>query len=169
MRSKILAIALAAVIGGTLFQAAGISYSDKGIAATRKGVDYDSSYYDEGDGYDSEDEEEENEESTELTKGDIKVSPAKKTIKVGGSFNIEVYPSDDVSDEYADMPDEEWEEILDNNIDNITFKSTKSSVAYVSTKGKVKGKKKGSAIIKTTITFADSSEGIYKTKVYVKR
>ena len=50
------------------------------------------------------------------------------------------------------MPDEEWEEILDNNIDNITFKSTKSSVAYVSTKGKVKGKKKGSAIIKTTIT-----------------
>ena len=131
--------------------------------------DTDSSDYDEGDGYDSEDEEEENEESTELTKGDIKVSPAKKTIKVGGSFNIEVYPSDDVSDEYADMPDEEWEEILDNNIDNITFKSTKSSVAYVSTKGKVKGKKKGSAIIKTTITFADSSEGIYKTKVYVKR
>ena len=165
MRSKILAIALAAVIGGTLFQAAGISYGDKGIAATRKGVDYDSSDYDEGEGYDSEDEEEENEESSELTKGDIKVSPAKKTIKVGGSFNIEVYPSDDISDEYADMPDEEWEEILD----NITFKSTKSSVAYVSTKGKVKGKKKGSAIIKTTITFADSSEGIYKTKVYVKR
>lgn len=168
MRSKILAIALAAVIGGASFQAASITYSGNGMAAIRKGVDYDSTDYDDGGDYEEEEEEEED-VSTELTKGDIKVSPSKKTIKVGSSFNIEVYPSDDVSDEYADMPDEEWEEILDNNIDNITFKSSRSAVAYVSTKGKVKGKKKGSAVIKTTVTFADGTEGIYKTKVYVKR
>lgn len=166
MRSKILAIALAAVIGGASFQAASIPYGEKGMAATRKGVDYDSTDYDEG-GEDEDEDEAEN--SGELTKGDITVSPSKKTIKVGGSFSIDVYPSDDVSDEYADMPDEEWEEILDDNIDNITFKSSRSAVAYVSSKGKVKGKKKGSAIIKTTVTFADGTEGIYKTKVYVKR
>lgn len=167
MRSKILAIILASAVAGASFQAAGIPSGEISTAATRKGIDYDDSGSSIEDDYDEEDEE--NETSGELTKGDIKVSPSKKTIKVGGSFSIEVYPSDDVSDEYADVPDEEWEEVLDENIDNITFKSSRSAVAYVSAKGKVKGKKKGTAIIKTTVTFADGTEGIYKTRVYVKR
>lgn len=168
MRIKFLAITLAALIGGTSFHAPGVQYGEQGMATSRKGVDYDEMDDSETDDT-GEDDEEEAGTSSELTKGDIKVSPSKKTIKVGGSFNIEVYPNDDVADEYADMPDEEWEEILDDNIDNIIFKSTRSSVAYVNSKGKVKGKKKGNAIIKTTVTFADGTEGTYKTKVYVKR
>lgn len=167
MRIKFLAIALAAVIGGTSFQTSGIQYGEKGMATARKGVDYDDT--DNNETEDPGEENEENETSGELTKGDIKVSPSKKTIKVGGSFSIEVYPSNSVSDEYADMPDEEWEEVLNDNIDNITFKSSRSAVAYVNAKGKVKGKKKGNAIIKTTVTFSDGTEGIYKTRVYVKR
>lgn len=105
----------------------------------------------------------------QLTKGDIEVTPAKKTIKVNKSFYLNLYPSDEVDDEFADLPDEEWEELLDESIDSITYRSSRSAVASVSKKGKVKGKKKGSAIIKTTISFADGSEGIYKTKVYVTR
>ncbi len=96
-------------------------------------------------------------------------SPAKKTIKVGKTFTIDLYPSDDFEKEYGDLPDEEWDELIEENIDNITFRSSKSSVAMVNSKGKVKGKKKGSAIIKTTVTFRDGSEGTYKTKVYVTR
>ena len=111
----------------------------------------------------------EDEDAYELTKDDFIVKPAKKTIKVKKSFTISICPSDEIADEYAGLPEEEWEELLDGNIDSITYRSSKSSVTSVSKKGKVKGKKKGSAIIKTTITFRDGSEGNYKTKVYVTR
>ena len=105
--------------------------------------------------------------SGELTKYDVRTSPSKKTIRIGKSFYINVVAQAD--SQFEDMPDEEWDELIEENIDSITFRSTKSSVASVNSKGKVKGKKKGSATIKTTVTFRDGSEGIYKTKVYVTR
>lgn len=110
----------------------------------------------------------EDEAGGELTKSDLKVSPAKKTIKVGKSFYINIKAVDE--SEWEDLSKDEWEEICEENIDNISFRSTKSSVASVGkTSGKVKGKKRGSAIIKTTIDFANGESGTYKTKVYVTR
>ncbi len=104
----------------------------------------------------------------ELTKGDIRTTPSKKTIKIGKSFYINVIPADDT--EWEDLPDEEWEELCEENIDNISFRSTKSSVASVNkTTGRVKGKRKGSAVIKATIDLANGDSAVYKTKVYVTR
>lgn len=118
--------------------------------------------------YDAGEAEDEEEISGELTKSDLKVSPAKKTIKIGDSFSIRIMAVDE--SEWIDLSAEEWEEICEENIDNISFRSTKSSVASVGkTTGKIKGKKKGSAIIKTTIDFANGESATYKTKVYVKR
>ena len=110
----------------------------------------------------------EDEAGGELTKSDLKVSPAKKTIKVGKSFYIDIKAVDE--SEWEDLSEEEWKEICEENIDNISFRSTKSSVASVGkTSGKVNGKKKGTAIIKTTIDFANGESATYKTKVYVTR
>ncbi len=154
MRKKFLVLALAAIVGASTAPIASIS---DGAVAEAAAAD------------DAEDFEEAAEDSQEVTKGDIVVSPAKKTIKIGAKFTIDLYPSDDFADANEDLPDEEWEELLGENIDSITFRSSKSSVAYVNSKGVVKGKKKGSAVIKTTVTFRDGSEGTYKTKVYVTR
>lgn len=156
MKKRFLMIAMAAIVGFSTFPMTDVS--------AKKTVDIE----DEED-YEDEEDEEDYEESTELTKGDIVVTPAKKTIKIGSSFTLGLYPSEEVDEAYADLPDEEWEELLSENIDGITYRSSKSSVAYVSKGGKVKGKKKGSAVIKTTVTFRDGSEGTYKTKVYVTR
>lgn len=124
---------------------------------------------DDTEAWDEDEAEDEAEDSKELTKGYVVVSPAKKTIKVGKSFTINLYQSAACEKEYGEIPDEEWDELVEECIDDITFRSTKSSVASVNSKGKVKGKKKGSATIKTTVTFSDGSEGIYKTKVYVTK
>lgn len=166
MRKKLLVLALAAVVGGSTIPVANISARAIPSMALR-GDTYDDEEV-EGDAEELDDAEEAD-ESTEVTKGDIVVSPAKKTIKIGKSFYIDLYPSDKFDEENGDLPDEEWEELLSENIDDITFRSTRSSVASVNSKGKVKGKKKGSAIIKTTVSFRDGSEGTYKTKVYVTR
>lgn len=96
---------------------------------------------------------------------EICITPAKKTISKGNKFNIK--PSI-VKDAQNGLSKEEMSELLDESIDSIVYRSTKSSVAGVTKKGKVVGIKKGSAIIKTTITLADGSERTYKTKVYVK-
>jgi len=118
--------------------------------------------------FDPDEVEDEEEAGGELTKSDLKVSPAKKTIKIGKSFYIQIQAVDE--SEWEDLSKEEWEEICEENIDNISFRSTKSSVASVGrTSGKVTGKKKGSAIIKTTIDFANGESATYKTKVYVTR
>lgn len=104
----------------------------------------------------------------EFTKYDLMVSPEKKTLKVGKSFTISIMPTDD--SEWEDYSDEEWEEIVAENIDNISFRSTKSSVASVNkTTGKVKAKKKGTAVIKTTIDLVNGESVTFKTKVYVKK
>lgn len=158
MRKRLFMLTMAVIVGFSTLPMTEIS--------AKKSADYeedDDDYYDDDD-YDNDDE-----ESCELTKGDIIVTPAKKTIKVGSSFSLGLYPSAEIDEEYADLPDEEWEELLNENIDGITYRSTRSSVAYVSKTGRIKGKKKGSAIIKTTISFSDGSEGTYKTKVYVIR
>lgn len=49
----------------------------------------------------------------------------------------------------------------------ITYKSSNSKVAYVSKVGKVYGKKKGSAVITTTITYGKNSKK-FTTKIVVK-
>lgn len=106
--------------------------------------------------------------SGEFTKNDIVVTPAKKTIRVGQTFFIYVVTADE--SEWDDYSDEEWEEICENNIDSITYRSSMSSVASVNKKtGEVIGKKKGSAVIKTSINLANGESAIYKTKVYVTR
>ena len=160
MRKKLLVLALAAVVGTSSIPVGHLLSSASSVVAANE--------EDDTEAWDDEDEVEPD-ECTELTKGYVVASPAKKTIKVGKSFYINLYPSDEFDKEYGDLPDEEWDELIDENIDGITFRSTKSSVASVNSKGKVKGKKKGTATIKTTVTFRDGSEGIYKTKVYVTR
>jgi len=101
----------------------------------------------------------------EISKPDIKVTPAKKTIAKKKSFNIKVALTEEFKE---DKEEEEIDDIWDSNVDSITYRSNKSSVASVNAKGKVTGKKKGKAIITTTVTLADSSEFKYKTTVYVK-
>ena len=157
MRKKLLVLGLSAIVGVSSLPTINISARTSAIMAAQKD---DSEDWD----YDIDDS-----IAYMLTKGDIVVSPAKKTIKTGKSFNINLNASDDIDEEYQDLPDEEWEELFDENTDGVEYRSTKSSVASVNSKGKVKAKKKGTAIIKTTVTFRDGSEGVYKTKVYVTR
>lgn len=103
-----------------------------------------------------------------FTKFDLAVYPAKKTIRIGQSFTISIVASDE--SEWADLDDPEWEELCSEGIDSISFRSSKSSVASVNkSTGKVKGKKKGSAVIKTTIDLANGESITLKTKVYVTR
>ena len=158
MRKKLLVLGLAAIVGASSVPTGYMLSKAPVVASAEENDDDDAEAWEDDEG-----------DSGELTKGDILASPAKKTIKVGKSFYITLHPSDECDSEYADLPDEEWDELVDENIDSITFRSSKSSVASVNGKGKVKGKKKGSAIIKTTVTFRDGSEGIYRTKVYVTR
>lgn len=161
MRKKLLVLALAAVVGTSSIPVGNLLSSASSVVAADQ--------EDDTEAWDDDEDEDEAEDSKELTKGYVVVSPAKKTIKVGKSFTINLYQSAACEKEYGEIPDEEWDELVEECIDDITFRSTKSSVASVNSKGKVKGKKKGSATIKTTVTFSDGSEGIYKTKVYVTK
>lgn len=102
--------------------------------------------------------------SGQITSDDLIVTPGKKTVQKGETFNINIAVD---SSEFADYSNEEWEEVIEENIDSITYRSTKSSVAYVDRQGNVTGKKKGSAYIRTTINFASGETVTYKTKVYV--
>lgn len=101
-----------------------------------------------------------------LISGDIVSSPAKKTIRIGKSFKVKLFAAND--SEWEDLAPEEWDELCEENIDSIEFRSTRSSVASVNkVTGKVTGRKKGAAVIKTTINLANGEEATYKTKVYV--
>lgn len=107
----------------------------------------------------------EDDPAIEISKEDFTVTPAKKIISKKKSFSIKVA----LSKEFTEGKEkEEIDDILENDIDSIEYRSSKSSVASVSKEGKVIGKRKGKAIIKTTISLADAKEYTYKTTVYVK-
>lgn len=101
----------------------------------------------------------------EISKEDMKVTPAKKTINKKKSFNIKIALTKKFTE---NMEQEEIDDIWADNIDGITYRSTKSSIASVNENGKVTAKKKGKAVIKTTLTLRDGKEYTYKTTVYVK-
>lgn len=98
---------------------------------------------------------------------DIRVSPAKKTIKKGKTFNIKIVAAG--GSEFDDLSEEEWYDIYERSVDSISFRSTKSSVAYVNRNGKVQARKRGSAVIKTTVNLSNGDSATFKTKVYVKK
>lgn len=102
-----------------------------------------------------------------FTNGMFTVSPANKSIKVGKTFDIMIYPVNE--EEWDELSEEEWEELLEESIDSITYRSRKSSIASVSHTGVVKGKKKGITMIETTIFYSDGSENVFETKVTVKK
>lgn len=106
-------------------------------------------------------------EANTLIAEDICVSPAKKTITKGKRFQIQIVAVG--GSEFDDLSEEEWYDICERSIDSIVFRSTKSSVASVSRTGRVTARKRGSAVIKTTINLSNGDSVTFKTKVYVKK
>lgn len=106
-------------------------------------------------------------EATTLGVDDITVSPAKITIHKGQAFTIKVVVVG--GSEFDDLSEEEWYEIYEDNLDSIKFRSSKSSVVAVGKTGKVKGCKRGSAVIRTTVNLSNGDSKTFKTKVYVKK
>ncbi len=100
-----------------------------------------------------------------ITLDDLKVTPAKKNIAKGRTFKIKV--SLQLDD--PDLTEEDLEELKEDNIDGIEYRSTKTSVATVNkTTGAIKARKKGKAVIKTTIHLVDGESRTFKTTVRVK-
>ncbi|MFG6328994.1 MAG: Ig-like domain-containing protein [Lachnospiraceae bacterium] len=103
----------------------------------------------------------------ELSASDIAVNPEKKEIKKGKLFYISLIPAD--KSDWEGFSEEDWDEICEENIDSIEYSSTKKSVASVNSfNGKVKARKKGKAVIKTTVSLASGETVVFKTKVTVK-
>lgn len=113
------------------------------------------------------DDEDEIREASALAVDDLTVVPAKMTIRKGQAFTIQVVAVG--GGEFDDLSEEEWYELYEENIDSIIFRSSKSSVVSVSKTGKVRGKKRGSALIRTTVNLSDGESKTFKTKVYVKK
>lgn len=102
----------------------------------------------------------------EMTKSDICVTPAKKTLRIGRSFFISIQAEE--GSPYEDLPDEDWDELTEENIEEITYKSSKPHIASVDTgTGKVKGLRKGTAVITSLIRFSDGTAASFKTKIHV--
>lgn len=136
------------------------------------GYDYEDDYwYDAGvwdDDYDGYNGYEDDDYEEELPVSGLAVNPEKKEIKKGKSFYISLVPAD--KSEWEGFSEEEWDEICEENIDSIEYSSTKKSVASVNSfNGKVKARKKGSAVIKTTVSMANGEIVTFKTKVTVKK
>lgn len=106
-------------------------------------------------------------EANTLIPEDLRVSPAKKTILKGKTFQIQVVAAG--GSEFDDLSEEEWYDIYERSVDSVVFRSTKSNVAYVSRTGKVTARRRGSAVIKTTINLSSGDSVTFKTKVYVKK
>lgn len=106
-------------------------------------------------------------EANTLIPEDLRVSPAKKTILKGKTFQIQVVAAG--GSEFDDLTEEEWYDICERSIDSIVFRSTKSNVAYVSRTGRVTARRRGSAVIKTTVNLSSGDSVTFKTKVYVKK
>ncbi len=106
------------------------------------------------------------EEDVTLALTDISVNPKSKIIKKGKVFYIEIVPAN--KNDWVSS--DEWEEVCGDNIASVEFTSTKSSIVSASKfNGKIKGKKKGTAIIKTKITLINNESIVLKTKVTVKK
>lgn len=115
-----------------------------------------------------EDWEEDSHDNRVLAISDIAITPAKKTIKKGKSFYITYVPAKGSA--YKKLSDQEWDEICNNNIQSISFKSKKSSIASVNKfTGKVKARKKGTVAINTTIKLGNGESMTCKTKVTIKK
>ena len=106
-------------------------------------------------------------EANTLIPEDIRVSPSKKTILKGEVFQIQVIAAG--GSEFDDLTEEEWYDIYERSVDSVVFRSTKSNVAYVSRTGRVTARRRGSAVIKTTINLSSGDSVTFKTKVYVKK
>lgn len=106
-------------------------------------------------------------EANTLIAEDLRVSPAKKTVKKGAAFNIQIVAAG--GSEFDDLSEEEWYDIYERSVEGVVFRSTKSNVASVSRTGRVKARKRGSAVIKTTINLTNGDSITFKTKVYVKK
>ncbi|MDE6615314.1 MAG: hypothetical protein K2K35_02020 [Lachnospiraceae bacterium] len=132
-------------------------------------IDYEDGYWDDDIDYDTEsgyDDEDYYED--ELSASELAVNPEKKEIKKGKSFYISLVPAD--KSDWEGFSEEEWDEICEENIDSIEYSSTKKTVAYVNSfNGKVKARKKGSAVIKTTVSLVNGETVTLKTKVTVKK
>lgn len=130
---------------------------------------YEDGYDDDEDSYGYDDyDDDEDDYYDELLASEIAVNPEKKEIKKGKSFYISLVPAD--KSDWEGFSEEEWDEICEENIDSIEYSSTKKSVAYVSSfNGKVKARKKGSAVIKTTVSLVNGETVTFKTKVTVKK
>lgn len=100
----------------------------------------------------------------QITKDDLKVTPARKNIAQGSKFSIKVSIVDS-----SDLSADELEEMLEDNIDSIVFRSTKTSVASVNkSTGTVTALRKGKAVIKTTVNLKNGQTKTFKTSVTVK-
>ena len=123
---------------------------------------------DEGSCYDYDGDEDEDIPAVPIGADDIKVTPAKKRLRAGSVFYIKITPAD--PEEWEWLTDEEFNELTEESVDSITYRSSNTSVASVDKiSGKVKCHRKGSAIIKTSVNFANGDSRTYKTKVYVSR
>ena len=170
MKRKLFILTMAAIMGVTTFPA--VSMAESKITVFAEDDDDDEDEDEDMEEVNADDDsfedDDEDVEAVTITADDLTVTPAKKTIKVKKSFTIGVALKDEK--EFSDLDDEEIDEMIEDSIDQISFRSTKSSVAYVNkTTGKVTGKRAGSAYIKTTIVCADGSSKTFKTKVYVKK
>lgn len=101
--------------------------------------------------------------------GDLKVTPKKKTLRVGESFKLDMVAADEAFwDEYDD---DVWEASYDEAIESIEYKSKKPYYVKVNSKGEVKAKHKTKGYVKiiTTVYFAEGGMQTYTTQVYVKK
>lgn len=133
--------------------------------------DKDNGWYDYDDDYDDDDSRsyrDDYDEEYKLDIYDIAINPAKKEIKKGKSFYISVVPS--VKSEWKGLSEEEWDMLCEENIESIEYSSTNKHVATVNNfNGKVKAKKKGTTVIKTTINLLNEESITLKTKVKVNK
>lgn len=103
----------------------------------------------------------------ELTKYDLTIIPAKGNIKKGESFKIKIIPESGTV--WEELTNKEWKEFCKDNFDFVIFRSTNSKVAAVNRiTGKVIGRKKGTALIKTTVNISNGETVTFKTKVVVQ-
>ncbi len=123
-------------------------------------------YYEEAE-YDLDEDDDDVIEANTLIPEDIRVSPAKKTLWKGGTFTVKIVAAG--GSEFDDLSEEEWDYICERSIESVVFQSTKSNVASVNRSGRVKARRRGSAVIKTTVNLSSGDSITFKTKVTVKK